>query len=35
MGPVPGLGQHTDEVLALAGFDVDQRARLRADAIVA
>ena len=32
---VPGLGQHTDEVLALAGFDVDQRARLHAATIVA
>ena len=35
VGPVPGLGQHTDEVLAAAGFDAAERDRLRAAGIIA
>ena len=31
--PGPRLGQHTDEVLAEAGLDDDERARLRAASI--
>jgi crotonobetainyl-CoA:carnitine CoA-transferase CaiB-like acyl-CoA transferase len=35
LGAVPGLGQHTDEVLARAGYDDAARDRLRAAGIVA
>jgi crotonobetainyl-CoA:carnitine CoA-transferase CaiB-like acyl-CoA transferase len=33
--PGPGLGEHTDEVLTQAGFDVDEIARLHAQGAVA
>nr|WP_248816756.1 CaiB/BaiF CoA-transferase family protein [Frankia sp. AgB32] len=34
MGAVPGLGEHTDTVLAEIGFTADQIAELRADKVV-
>jgi itaconate CoA-transferase len=34
MGPVPGLGEHTDDVLQWLGYDVDRIAELRRQALV-
>lgn len=34
MGAVPGLGEHTDAVLAEFGFTTDELARLRADGVI-
>jgi len=34
MGAVPGLGQHTDAVVAELGLDAEQIARLRADGAI-
>lgn len=34
MGAVPGLGEHTDAVLAEFGFNTDELARLRADGVI-
>jgi crotonobetainyl-CoA:carnitine CoA-transferase CaiB-like acyl-CoA transferase len=31
---VPGLGEHTDEVLTELGYDADARARLRAAGVI-
>ena len=35
VGPVPGLGEHTDEVLRAAGFDDEDLARLRGAGAIA
>ena len=32
--PPPGIGQHTDEILAELGFDADEIARFRAEEVV-
>jgi crotonobetainyl-CoA:carnitine CoA-transferase CaiB-like acyl-CoA transferase len=34
MGPIPGLGQHTDEVLAEFGFDAVTIARWRESGVI-
>ena len=35
VGAVPGLGEHTDEILVAAGFTAEELARFRADAVIA
>jgi itaconate CoA-transferase len=34
MGAVPGLGEHTDAVLAELGLTIDEVSRLRADGVI-
>ncbi|HEX9547031.1 MAG TPA: CoA transferase, partial [Acidimicrobiales bacterium] len=33
--PAPAAGEHTDEILAEAGFEADEISRLRRDAVIA
>ena len=35
LGGVPGLGEHTEEILGAAGFSADERARFRREGVIA